>query len=220
MVKKKDIVKALERDAAERISANDYDEVPSGEVWKIQTLIGRAARQKVTITASRRSFIAGKIAIAFSIMFIIGCISVYAFPIMLDARLDHMILQKDSVIGFNTPAGNLIIPDTELLLPTYIPEGYKAKIYGVEPPYSILFQDRDNQTISLIQSTDDTGGVLSNAGDTVHVQVNGEAAEFLEREEGGSRLLWMYGGFYFTLDASALSQDEMIQIAESINKKE
>lgn len=220
MIKKKDIIKALERNTTLRLSANNYDEVPSDAVQKIHGLFQKSPQSQKQITTSRSSVIIGRIAIAFSCMFIIGCISVYAFPIMLDARLDHAIAQKDSVIGFNTPDGNLVVPDTELLLPTYIPEGYTAKTYGVESPYSVLFQNSDNQTISLIQSTDDTGGVLSNTGNAVSVQVHGEAAEFLEREEGGSRLLWTYGGFYFTLDASALSQDEMIQIAESINKVE
>ncbi len=216
MIKKKDVVKALERDAAMKFSANDYDEVPSEEVRKIHALFEKPAHQK---QISRPSFIIGRIAIVLTCIFIIGCVSVYAFPIMLDARLDHAISQKDSVIGFNTPDGNLVVPDTELLLPTYIPEGYTANTYGVEPPYSVLFQNNDNQTISLIQSTDDTGGVLSNTGDIVSVQVHGEAAEFLDRKEGGSRLLWMYGGFYFTLDASALSKEEMVKIAESIMKE-
>lgn len=220
MIKKKDIVKALERDAAMKFSANDYDEVPSEEVRKIHALFQKPSQPGKQITTSRSSVIIGRIAIVLTCIFIIGCVSVYAFPIMLDARLDHAIAQKGSIIGFNTPDGNLVVPDTELLLPTYIPEGYTANTYGVEPPYSVLFQNSDNQTISLIQSTTDTGGVLSNAGDTVNVRVHGETAEFLDRKEGGSRLLWTYGGFYFTLDASALSQDEMIQIAESINKKE
>lgn len=46
MIKKKDIIKALERDAALRFSANDYDEVPSNEVQKIHALFQRSPDSK------------------------------------------------------------------------------------------------------------------------------------------------------------------------------
>ena len=219
MKKKPNIIETLERDAAIRITANDYDEVPSEEIRKIHTLIQQSTRKKPVII-SYRSYIIGRIAITLTFILIIGCISVYAFPVMLDARLDHTISQKGNIIAFNTPNGNLIIPQTELLMPTYIPDGYTTKTFSLEVPFSVIFQNDNNQIISLVQSTNKTSGILNNVGNTTSVTVHGEAAEFVEREEGGSRLLWMYSGFYFTLESSALSKDEMIKMAESIIKED
>lgn len=55
MKKKKDIIDALERDAAGRISTNDYDEVPREEASKIRKLIRQAALPK-TVVISCRSY--------------------------------------------------------------------------------------------------------------------------------------------------------------------
>lgn len=216
MKKKKDIIDALERDAAGRISTNDYDEVPREEASKIRKLIRQAALPK-TVVISCRSYILGRIAIVLSCALLAGCISVYAFPIMVDMRLDHAISQKGSIIAFHTPDHNLVLPETELLVPSYVPAGYTAETYAVKAPYSVVYQNEENQVISLIQSTEKTGGLLDNSETTsAIIKIFGEDAELLNRQDGSVRLLWAYNGFYFTLDASALPESELVKIAESI----
>lgn len=72
MIKKKDIVKALERDAAMKFSANNYGEVPSNEVRKIHALFQKSSQPRKQIVTSRSSVIIGRIAIVLTCIFIIG----------------------------------------------------------------------------------------------------------------------------------------------------
>lgn len=56
---------------------------------------------------------------------------------MVDMRLDHAISQKGSIIAFHTPDHNLVLPETEQMVPSYIPAGYTAETYAVKAPYSV-----------------------------------------------------------------------------------
>lgn len=215
MNKKPNIIETLERDAAIRITANDYDEVPSEEIRKIQTLIQQSTRKK-PVVISYRSYIIGRIAIALTFILIVGCISVYSFPIMIEQRIDRLIEQKGDIKVFNTPNNNLVLTDTELIVPTYVPPGYQGSLYGIQPPYSAVMQNEANERISLLQSTIKTGGTLDNEAQQNTVQINGRDAILEKRSDNSLRLMWEYAGFYFTLEASALPESELIKVAESI----
>lgn len=216
MRRNKDIIKALERDAAMRIAANDIDEAPSNEVQKIHALFQNHSQPRKCITTSRCSFIIGRAAIALSCVLIIGCFSAYAFPIMLDQRIDHLIEQKGDVKVFNTSNNNLVLTETELIVPTYIPTGYEGNMYGIKPPYSMVMQNGSNQKISLIQSTIEAGGTLDAEAKQSTVKISEKDAILEKRPDNSLRLMWEYKGFYFTLEASALPESELIKVAESI----
>ncbi len=217
MIRKRDILDALERDAAINISSNELEDVPSEEARKIYALFRQPPKRHKMVMISRRSLAMLCTAACLFLILVIENIGAYAIPSWRDSKINTLIKIKDSDYAFNLPDG-MYYP-TVLRLPTYYPEGYCTVVQTDTPQSlencSLVLQNEEDEYIILKQATSYTSGIISGEAREAPM-INGVQAEALVDQKGYFYLIWQYDGYYFFLGANALPLEEQVKMAESI----
>jgi len=150
-------------------------------------------------------------------------------PVPVDPRLQSI-----------TPQEALTRLNFRVLMPTYIPNGYALIVppnfVQVQPDRivsSMVYITDDDAYLSIAQSTfDEQGKVPFSIGDAeaTEITVRGQKAILVKdamrmtvQDANGQNitlpvdyLMWEEDGFFFMMDATELTQEEMIKVAESL----
>ena len=189
MIKKKDIVKALERDAALRISANNYDEVPSNEVQKIHALFQKSPQHRKShlrpIHVARFSTVACLLLLFINVlMFTVPAIGSYI--------LDFQVSQQGDYKIFRTHNG--VVYETDLVPPSYLPAEWSS--YSLETPPGGQAQftaiNEAGEKLLLTKMADPDG--IKNYGDQEKNIKEDGFEGILSNEYGLLSMLWIYDG--------------------------
>ena len=217
MIRKKDIIGALEREAVEKLSSNASEEVPSEAARRIYALFREVPDRRKTVLISRRTLAALCTAACLMVLLLAEHVGVYAIPFWRDSKINTLIKLKGADYAFNLPEG--IYYPTVLRLPTYYPAGYSTPIQTNTPKSlencDLILQNHDNKFIILKQMTTYTAGIISGEQKDAPL-INGTKAEAIEDKDGFFYLIWQYDGYYFILGANALPLEEQVKMAESI----
>lgn len=216
MIKKKDIVKALERDAALRISANNYDEVPSNEVQKIHALFQNHSQPRKShlrpIHVARFSTVACLLLLFINVlMFTVPAIGSYI--------LDFQVSQQGDYKIFRTHNG--VVYETDLVPPSYLPAEWSN--YSLETPPGGQAQftaiNEAGEKLVLTKMTD-PDGIKNYSDQEKNIKEDGFEG-ILSNEYGLLSMLWIYDGDLYKLTTTKkdFSEDEFIKIAKSVQIK-
>lgn len=217
MIRKRDIIDALEREVSAKISKSDPEDIPNKTAMEIYRLVQKLPDRRKTVLISRRSFAALCAAACLMVLLAVENIGVYAIPSWRDSKISTLVKIKDSEYAFNLPGG-MYYP-TILRLPAYYPPGYRALIRTNTPKSlencDLVLQSHDDEFIILKQMLTYTSGIVTGEQKEAPL-INGVEAEALAGEDGYFYLIWQYDGFYFILGANALPLEEQVKMAESI----
>ncbi len=216
MIKKKDIIKALERDAAEHLSANDYAEVPSEEARKIHALFQKSSQPRKfhlrPIDVARVSTVACLLLLLINVL-------MFTVPAFGSYIIDFQVSKKGDYEIFRTHNG--VVYETDLIPPFYLPSEWTS--YSLEtPPGGQAQFTAINETGEKLVLTKmaDPDGIKNYSNQEKNITQDGFEG-ILSNDYGLLSMLWIYDGDLYKLTTTKKNfpEDEFIKIAKSVQIK-
>lgn len=216
MIKKKDIVKALERDTALRLSANDYDEVPSEEVQKIHALFQKSSQPR---KFHLRSIHVARVSTVACLLLLLINVLMFTVPAFGSYILDFQVSQQGDYKIFRTYNG--VVYETDLIPPSYLPSEWSS--YSLETPPGGQAQftaiNETGEKLVLTKMTD-PDGIKNYSSQEKNISEDGFEG-ILSNDYGLLSMLWIYDGDLYKLTTTKkdFPEDEFIKIAKSVRIK-